>query len=65
NKDLSQLNRPFAPIIEDWVSDSEDEYDGEHMPTQKAPGFVQTSKHVKTPRPSVKPAEHPTPAKNF
>nr|GEV20149.1 ribonuclease H-like domain-containing protein [Tanacetum cinerariifolium] len=24
-KDLSQSNRPFAPIIEDWVSDSEDE----------------------------------------
>nr|GEX13305.1 hypothetical protein [Tanacetum cinerariifolium] len=25
NKDLSQINRPSAPIIEDWVSDSEDE----------------------------------------
>nr|GEU52305.1 hypothetical protein [Tanacetum cinerariifolium] len=25
NKDLSQSNRPSAPIIEDWVSDSEDE----------------------------------------
>nr|GEU81548.1 DNA-directed DNA polymerase [Tanacetum cinerariifolium] len=24
-KDMSQLNRPSAPIIEDWVSDSEDE----------------------------------------
>nr|GEX88093.1 hypothetical protein [Tanacetum cinerariifolium] len=24
-KDISQLNRPFAPIIKDWVSDSEDE----------------------------------------
>nr|GFB34571.1 hypothetical protein [Tanacetum cinerariifolium] len=23
--DLSQPNRSFAPIIEDWVSDSEDE----------------------------------------
>nr|GEV66210.1 ribonuclease H-like domain-containing protein [Tanacetum cinerariifolium] len=25
NKDLSQTNRPSAPIIKDWVSDSEDE----------------------------------------
>nr|GEW24702.1 ribonuclease H-like domain-containing protein [Tanacetum cinerariifolium] len=55
NKDLSQSNRPSAPIIEDWVSDSEDESEGEHMPTQKAPSFVQTSKHIKTPRPFVKP----------
>nr|GFD37011.1 hypothetical protein [Tanacetum cinerariifolium] len=34
NKDLSQSNRPFAPLIEDWVSDSEDESEGEPMPTQ-------------------------------
>nr|GEV30977.1 hypothetical protein [Tanacetum cinerariifolium] len=32
-KDMSQSNRPSAPIIEDWVSDSEDESDGEPMPT--------------------------------
>nr|GEZ89736.1 hypothetical protein [Tanacetum cinerariifolium] len=30
------------------------------MHTQKAPSFVQTPEHVKTPRPSVKPVEHPT-----
>nr|GEV70056.1 ribonuclease H-like domain-containing protein [Tanacetum cinerariifolium] len=54
-KDMSQLNRPSAPIIEDWVSDSKDESEGGPMPTQKAPSFVQTSEHVKTPRPSVKP----------
>nr|GEV08429.1 ribonuclease H-like domain-containing protein [Tanacetum cinerariifolium] len=65
NKDLSQSNRPFAPIIEDWVFDSKDESEGEPMPTQKAPSFVQTSKHVKTPRPSVKPVEHPIPAENL
>nr|GEW04176.1 putative ribonuclease H-like domain-containing protein [Tanacetum cinerariifolium] len=65
NKDLSQSNRPSAPIIEDWVSDLEDESEGEPMPTQKAPSFVQTSKHVKTPRPSVKLVEHPDPAKNL
>nr|GEZ46229.1 hypothetical protein [Tanacetum cinerariifolium] len=59
NKDLSQSNRPFSPIIEDWISDSEDESEGEPMATQEAPSFVQTSEHVKTPRPSVKPVKHP------
>nr|GEU61878.1 putative ribonuclease H-like domain-containing protein [Tanacetum cinerariifolium] len=37
------------------VSDLEDESEGERMPTQKAPSFVQTPKHVKTPRLSVRP----------
>nr|GEW84513.1 hypothetical protein [Tanacetum cinerariifolium] len=64
-QDSSQLNRPSAPIIEDWVSDSEDESKGEPMLTQKAPSFVQTTKHVKTPRPSVKPVEHPIPAEHL
>nr|GEY92388.1 hypothetical protein [Tanacetum cinerariifolium] len=64
-KDMSQLNRPSAPIIEDWVSDSEDEYEGEPMPTQKASSFVQTCKHVKTSKTSVKPVEHPTQAENL
>nr|GEX83044.1 hypothetical protein [Tanacetum cinerariifolium] len=62
NKDLSQSNMPSAHIIEDWASDSEDESEGEPISTQKAPSFVQTSKHVKTPRTFVKPVEHPTPA---
>nr|GEU29431.1 putative ribonuclease H-like domain-containing protein [Tanacetum cinerariifolium] len=35
------------------------------MSTQKASSFVQTSKHVKTPRPSVKPVEHPIPDDNL
>nr|GFB49362.1 ribonuclease H-like domain-containing protein [Tanacetum cinerariifolium] len=65
NKDLSQSNRHSAPIIEDWVSDSEDEYKGVPMPTQTAPSFVQTSKHVKTLRTSVKPVEHTTPAEHL
>nr|GEY72154.1 ribonuclease H-like domain-containing protein [Tanacetum cinerariifolium] len=65
NKDLPQSNRPSAPIIEDWVSDSKDEYEDEPMPTPKAPSFVQTYEHVKTPRLSVKPVKHPTPAKNL
>nr|GFA20864.1 hypothetical protein [Tanacetum cinerariifolium] len=65
NKDLSLSNRPSAPIIEDWVSDSNDESEGKPMHTQKAPSFVQSSKHVKTPRPSVKLVEHRIPAENL
>nr|GEX52740.1 ribonuclease H-like domain-containing protein [Tanacetum cinerariifolium] len=64
-KELSQSNRPSAYIIEDWVSDSEDESEGEPMHTQKAPSFVQITNHVKTPRPSVKPVEHTTPSANL
>nr|GEX19209.1 ribonuclease H-like domain-containing protein [Tanacetum cinerariifolium] len=64
-KTMSQSNRPSAPIIEDWVSDLEDESEGEAMPTQKEPSFVQTSEHVKTPRTSVKLAEHPIHAENL
>nr|GFB59405.1 hypothetical protein [Tanacetum cinerariifolium] len=52
--DLS--NRPSAPIIEDWVFDSEDESEAE--PTQNAPSFVPPPKHVKSPRLSVNPIEH-------
>nr|GEY66485.1 hypothetical protein [Tanacetum cinerariifolium] len=32
NKDMSQSNRPSTPIIKDWVSDLEDESEGEPMP---------------------------------
>nr|GFB06495.1 hypothetical protein [Tanacetum cinerariifolium] len=53
--DLS--NRPSAPIIEDWVSDSEDESEAE--PTQNAPSFVPPPKHVKSLRLSVNPIKHP------
>nr|GEV47218.1 hypothetical protein [Tanacetum cinerariifolium] len=65
NKDLSQSNRRSALIIEDWVSNSEAESKGEPMPTQKAPSFIQTSKHVKSPRLFVKPVEHPIPVDNL
>nr|GFC96015.1 hypothetical protein [Tanacetum cinerariifolium] len=60
DKDLS--HRPSAPIIEDWVSDSEDEYEAE--PSQNDPSFVQLSEQVKTPRPSVKTVEHSIPTAN-
>nr|GEV68305.1 ribonuclease H-like domain-containing protein [Tanacetum cinerariifolium] len=57
--------RSSAPIIEDWVFDSEDESGGEPMSTQKEPSFVQPTKHVKTPKTSVKPVEHPTQAEHL
>nr|GEU90304.1 CASP-like protein 2A1 [Tanacetum cinerariifolium] len=40
-QDLSHTNRPTAPIIEVWVSDSEDEY--ETKASQIVPSFVQSS----------------------
>nr|GEU57668.1 putative ribonuclease H-like domain-containing protein [Tanacetum cinerariifolium] len=54
-QDLSHTNRPFAHIIEDWVSDSEDE--SETTASQNVPSFVQSSEKVKTPRHSIQPAE--------
>nr|GEV79025.1 hypothetical protein [Tanacetum cinerariifolium] len=42
-----------------------DEPGGEPMPIQKAHSFVQTSEHVKTSRPSVKPVEHHIPVENL
>nr|GEU89670.1 ribonuclease H-like domain-containing protein [Tanacetum cinerariifolium] len=44
NQDLSQSNRPSAPLIEDWVSDSDDKSEGEPMTAQKEPSFVQTTR---------------------
>nr|GEY71192.1 retrovirus-related Pol polyprotein from transposon TNT 1-94 [Tanacetum cinerariifolium] len=53
--DLSHTNRPTAPIIKDWVSDYEDEY--ETKASQIVPSFVQSSEQVKTPRHSFHPIE--------
>nr|GEU85564.1 hypothetical protein [Tanacetum cinerariifolium] len=39
DKHLSPTHRPSAPLIEHWVSDSED--DSEAEPSQNAPSFVQ------------------------
>nr|GEX42910.1 hypothetical protein [Tanacetum cinerariifolium]GEX67962.1 hypothetical protein [Tanacetum cinerariifolium] len=41
SKDMSKTLRPDAPIIEDWISDSEDETEIESVPKQRAP-----NKHV-------------------
>nr|GFC45942.1 hypothetical protein [Tanacetum cinerariifolium] len=63
NQDFPHSHRPSALIIEDWVSDSEDESKAE--PSQNDPSFVQLSEQLKTPRPSVKHVEHPIPAINL
>nr|GEZ49054.1 hypothetical protein [Tanacetum cinerariifolium] len=59
-QDLSHTNRPTAPIIEDWVSDSEDE--SKTKAPQIIPSFVQPFEQVKTPRHSVQPVETSIPA---
>nr|GEX98177.1 retrovirus-related Pol polyprotein from transposon TNT 1-94 [Tanacetum cinerariifolium] len=53
---------PSAPIIEDWVSDSEDE--SKTKPSQNVPSLVQPTKQVKSPRPSVQHVETSIPAAN-
>nr|GEX71147.1 hypothetical protein [Tanacetum cinerariifolium] len=54
-QDLSHTNRPIAPLIEDWVSDSEDESDI-HAP-QIVYSFVQSTEQVKSPRHFVQHVE--------
>nr|GFB73213.1 hypothetical protein [Tanacetum cinerariifolium] len=63
DKDLSQSNRPSAPITKDWVFNSEDESEAD--PTHNSFSFVYSPKQVKTLRPSVKTIEHPIPAENL
>nr|GFB54158.1 hypothetical protein [Tanacetum cinerariifolium] len=55
DQDLSHTYRPSTPIIEDWVSDSEDE--SETKTPQNVPSFVQSTEQVKSPRPSVQHVE--------
>nr|GEY82332.1 ribonuclease H-like domain-containing protein [Tanacetum cinerariifolium] len=62
DNDLSHTHRPSAPIIEDWISDSED--DSETKPSQNVPRFVKPNKQVKSPRPSVKHVETSIPTAN-
>nr|GEW58635.1 copia protein [Tanacetum cinerariifolium] len=59
SNDMSKTLSLDAPIIEDWISNSEDGTELESVPKQKEPSFVPTSKHVKTPRESVKKVKHP------
>nr|GEW67878.1 hypothetical protein [Tanacetum cinerariifolium] len=63
SKDKSKTHRPDASIIEDWISDSEDETEIEYVPKQREPCFVKSTKHVKTSREFVKKVEHNKQAK--
>nr|GFA97852.1 hypothetical protein [Tanacetum cinerariifolium] len=64
----TKLKNVSTPIIEDWVSDSEDEDEIETESKQIKPSFaklkfVKSNKHVKSPRKSVKQEEsnrHPS-----
>nr|GFA45390.1 hypothetical protein [Tanacetum cinerariifolium] len=56
-KDLSHITRPMVPIIEDWVSDTEDE--SEPNDAQNVPSFVQPTEHVKPFGHSDQPVEAP------
>nr|GEV72826.1 retrovirus-related Pol polyprotein from transposon TNT 1-94 [Tanacetum cinerariifolium] len=62
DQDLSHTTRSIAPIIEDWVSDSE--YESETKAPQIVPSFVHSSKQVKSPRHTVQPVETSIPAAN-
>nr|GEY21558.1 hypothetical protein [Tanacetum cinerariifolium] len=55
-------HRPSAPIIEDWISDSEDDSEAELL--HNAPSFVQPTEQVKNPRPFVKTVENSIPTAN-
>nr|GEU54675.1 ribonuclease H-like domain-containing protein [Tanacetum cinerariifolium] len=59
-QDLSHTNKHTTPIIEDWVSDSEDE--SETKAPQIVPSFVQSTKQVKSPRHSIQHVETSIPA---
>nr|GEU38295.1 retrovirus-related Pol polyprotein from transposon TNT 1-94 [Tanacetum cinerariifolium] len=54
-QDLSHTTRPSAPIIEDWLSNSNIE--SEPKAPQFVPSFAQSSKHVKSPRHTIQPLE--------
>nr|GFB03181.1 hypothetical protein [Tanacetum cinerariifolium] len=57
---LSHTTRPISPIIEDRVSDFEDE--SETQAPQFIPNFVQSTEQVKSPRHNVQPIETSIPA---
>nr|GEU52140.1 putative ribonuclease H-like domain-containing protein [Tanacetum cinerariifolium] len=54
-----------APTASETVPNVLNVEPSEPMPTQKEPSFVQPTKHVKTPRTSVKSVEHPKQPKNL
>nr|GEU86535.1 putative ribonuclease H-like domain-containing protein [Tanacetum cinerariifolium] len=65
SKDMSKTLRPDAPIVEDCISDSEDETEIESVPQQREPSFVKSSEHVNASKESVKKVENPKKAANL
>nr|GEX74808.1 hypothetical protein [Tanacetum cinerariifolium] len=65
SKDMSKTHRPDAPIVEDWISDSENETEIASVPKHREPSFVTSTKHVKSSRESVKKVEHHKQATNL
>nr|GEZ46475.1 hypothetical protein [Tanacetum cinerariifolium] len=59
-QDLSYTNRPTAPVIEDWVSDSEDEY--ETKASQIVSSFVQGNHKQYAQMTHHNPQKHMVPA---
>nr|GEZ74590.1 hypothetical protein [Tanacetum cinerariifolium] len=59
-QNLSHTTRPSAPIIKDWLSDSNTK--SEPNAPQFVPSFAQSFEHVKSPRHSVQPIETTIPA---
>nr|GEU71640.1 hypothetical protein [Tanacetum cinerariifolium] len=60
DQDLPHTHRPTAPIVEDWVFDSEDE--SETKAPQIVPSFVQSTEQLKSPRHSIQHVETSIPA---
>nr|GEZ84411.1 ribonuclease H-like domain-containing protein [Tanacetum cinerariifolium] len=65
SKDKSKTHRLDAPIIEDWISNFEDENEIEYVPKQREPSFVKSPEHVKPSRESIKKVEYNKQAKNL
>ncbi|GKE06950.1 hypothetical protein Tco_1398968, partial [Tanacetum coccineum] len=68
NDSESKPKSVSEPLIEDWISDSEDENETEFKSKQRKPSFakikfVKSNEHVKTPRESVKKVENNKQAK--
>nr|GEU88460.1 hypothetical protein [Tanacetum cinerariifolium] len=61
DQDLSQTTRPSTPIIEDWVSDSEDEYETK-TPQNSKPVPITAVRPVSTAVPKIK-VTRPRPGK--
>nr|GEW83962.1 ribonuclease H-like domain-containing protein [Tanacetum cinerariifolium] len=62
DQDLSPTYRPSSPVIEDWVSASEDE--SKIKTPHNVPSFVQPTEQVKSPRHSVQHVETSIPTTN-